>query len=445
MDGGRDYWERYYSRSIARRGDLRNEDCYCSSSELECFLRATGFVPATLEARFHILVVGSGTSRLPQQLAADPALDVSAMDVSETAVSWMRRVHPEVTWYIADACSMDPAWDGKFDLLIDKGLVGATSTEDAFSNRASCHRMIAEYCRVLRSCGLAVVVVPEASPWFIDALFSSGGPSAGGPEESADAQSAYASSVQTQSAVEVQGSEAYDSALHVSLGINLSSAGGSELGEGGEVSVSVGVKIQSAVGNKGGEGDALGVHSEAPHVPVGFQRHSTGWQGSELHQGEALGAPVDVQHAPVGAESLSKAQGWSEVHEGEVPGGHVYVLRASGGEESSSASAAWDRAWPPWALGIDVYRGREGSGLVLVVRTSLRSAQRQAVALSVAGEAARLVLRKDPWGGSSLDIPLTAPAKSAQWTRRGLEITLYPFAEVKADKKASRALTQQRV
>eukprot|EP00913_Durusdinium_trenchii_P023544 g22121.t1 len=57
-----DYWESYYARSLQRRGgSLRSEDCYCDPDSLMPLLPIH-------HGQGQALLVGSGTSELPQRL-----------------------------------------------------------------------------------------------------------------------------------------------------------------------------------------------------------------------------------------------------------------------------------------------------------------------------------------------------------------------------------------
>lgn len=168
------YWEQYYARSVARRGSLRTEDCYCESQELFSFLAARGYLP---RAGSKALVVGSGTSDLPSCLAAagesgkdrsGSALTVTAIDVSASATHWMKPSHPDVTWLVADAASMDVAWTSAFSLLVDKGLLGSILAGEASASKSTtrCATILSEYRRVLQPGAWAIVVMPDTSSWL---------------------------------------------------------------------------------------------------------------------------------------------------------------------------------------------------------------------------------------------------------------------------------------
>ncbi|CAE8711613.1 unnamed protein product [Polarella glacialis] len=190
-------WDRYYRRSLARRGGLRGEDCYCTAECLRDFLLSRDLLPDGEAGQ--ILVVGSGASDVPALLAAATPTstptstgrrsgggNVTAVDVSEAVISWMAARHPEVHWLLADASQLDAAWDGRFALLVDKGLLGATSTEDTVAATLAATSMavpqqsdgfLSEYRRVLAPGGWAVVVMPSGAvdpPWFGEAVRNEG-------------------------------------------------------------------------------------------------------------------------------------------------------------------------------------------------------------------------------------------------------------------------------
>lgn len=146
------YWETYYLRSLQRRGGvLRREDCYCRCDELLPLLAET--LPAVLATAVTVLVVAAGTSEVPQVLAME-GMKVTAMDVSSSCVEAMRRVDDRVEWYHGDAFAMPEDWSETFDLVIDKGLIGHKAPEDL----QCVHKLLAEYGRVLRPGGQALVV-----------------------------------------------------------------------------------------------------------------------------------------------------------------------------------------------------------------------------------------------------------------------------------------------
>jgi len=147
-----DYWEKYYARSLARKGKLSSEDCYCSPEQLKEFL-----LVQRLPLEGDVLVVGTGTSDLPALLAEGAR--VTGMDASRTAIDWMSRVQPEVQWHHGDAASMPNAWRNSFDCLIDKGLLAHIASDELLGHNqpSACSALLSEYRRVLRPGAYAVV------------------------------------------------------------------------------------------------------------------------------------------------------------------------------------------------------------------------------------------------------------------------------------------------
>ena len=146
-----EYWEKYYARSLARKGKLSQEDCYCSPRQLSEFL-----LKHDLPLEGDVLVVGSGTSELPAILAKRAT--VTALDVSETAASWMRQAQPQIHWHQGDAAAMPHSWMEGFDCLIDKGLLAHKFADDLLACSTIQSALLSEYCRVLKPGGFAVVV-----------------------------------------------------------------------------------------------------------------------------------------------------------------------------------------------------------------------------------------------------------------------------------------------
>jgi len=169
-------WERYYVRSLARRGSLGREDCYCEPEDLNYFLETQELWP---EKDARILVVGCGTSGLSASLSS-AGFAVAAVDCSSTVIEWMRERHPGIEWHVADVAAMHSRWDKHFALVLDKGVIGAASTCDIEASAAKFQgsnlnapfvvpygtAYLSEYRRMLRPGGWAVVVMPEKSAWL---------------------------------------------------------------------------------------------------------------------------------------------------------------------------------------------------------------------------------------------------------------------------------------
>lgn len=66
------------------------------------------------------LVVGCGLGDDAEALSAS-GMNVTAFDISETAVEWCKRRFPNSTvqYLQADATTLPPSWTGKFDLIVE--------------------------------------------------------------------------------------------------------------------------------------------------------------------------------------------------------------------------------------------------------------------------------------------------------------------------------------
>ncbi|CAK9067701.1 unnamed protein product [Durusdinium trenchii] len=144
-----DYWESYYARSLQRRGgSLRSEDCYCDPDSLMPLLPIH-------HGQGQALLVGSGTSELPQRLV-EKGWKVWAMDVSPSCVAWMEKLQPKVEWCCADAFALPESWSNTFDLVLDKGLLGPKASEDPCGMALG--QLLAQYRRVLQPGGHTLIV-----------------------------------------------------------------------------------------------------------------------------------------------------------------------------------------------------------------------------------------------------------------------------------------------
>ncbi|CAJ1416887.1 unnamed protein product [Effrenium voratum] len=151
-------WESYYARSLARRGSLRPEDCYCPPAPLlgllQTLLPASGASGASAGP---VLLVGAGASELPALLAEER--ECTAVDISPSCVQWMRQAAPKVEWVEADARQLPAEWANRFALVLDKGLLAHLATEGVLTDRASqCEVLLREYERVLKPGGQTVIV-----------------------------------------------------------------------------------------------------------------------------------------------------------------------------------------------------------------------------------------------------------------------------------------------
>eukprot|EP00747_Dinoflagellata_sp_TGD_P171706 gnl/TRDRNA2_/TRDRNA2_206397_c0_seq1.p1 gnl/TRDRNA2_/TRDRNA2_206397_c0~~gnl/TRDRNA2_/TRDRNA2_206397_c0_seq1.p1 ORF type:complete len:338 (-),score=25.37 gnl/TRDRNA2_/TRDRNA2_206397_c0_seq1:13-1026(-) len=134
------YWWSYYATSFTP------EEWFSSAEEA---------VRLTLEHidqnAPHCLVIGCGTSRLPEQLTTRCAANVVATDIS-TMILWLRRLwsrSSRIHWEVADATVL-PYDNCSFDIVFDKGTIAAISC-GAPNGATLC---FSEVLRVLRPNGL---------------------------------------------------------------------------------------------------------------------------------------------------------------------------------------------------------------------------------------------------------------------------------------------------
>ena len=137
--GSQHYWEHRYTE----RADEPSFEWYGS---LNIFLEALSRVLTDKSLR--ILHVGSGNSRLPQELWEMGYHTQVANDISATVVKRMADRTASchgLTWAVEDVLAL-PHADGSFDVVVDKGTYDALSCE----GNDIVHRMHREVRRVLK-------------------------------------------------------------------------------------------------------------------------------------------------------------------------------------------------------------------------------------------------------------------------------------------------------
>jgi len=147
--GSRVYWQfRYLGGHCCGGCELLDEEWFCSSEEaVEVALQGDD-----LQRFNQALVLGAGTSRLPETLA--PRCDrVIASDITPVAAPCCSKPsHPSLSYAVEDALSLSFP-DASFDLVIEKGTFAAISAGDGGGTEIL-GRCIAESARVLRPGGI---------------------------------------------------------------------------------------------------------------------------------------------------------------------------------------------------------------------------------------------------------------------------------------------------
>jgi EEF1A lysine methyltransferase 4 len=111
-----------------------------------------------------ILLVGTGNSSLPMDMADAGFSAITATDYADTVIDAMRArtagSHPQISWNVADMTDLAPFADASFDVILDKAAMDAVLAErgdtwdppdDLLASTASIGRAA---CRVLVPGGL---------------------------------------------------------------------------------------------------------------------------------------------------------------------------------------------------------------------------------------------------------------------------------------------------
>lgn len=106
-----------------------------------------------------ILDLGCGNARLSEDMYDDGFLNITAVDISQTAISMMQERNadrrPGIRWVVGNAFDLDFE-AGTFDLVIDKSTMDALSCEDGKANQ-NMVKLTSEVARVLRPGGAYLV------------------------------------------------------------------------------------------------------------------------------------------------------------------------------------------------------------------------------------------------------------------------------------------------
>ncbi|KAF7459153.1 putative methylase [Cryptosporidium felis] len=109
--GTREYWEERY------RKDSNPYDWYQRWENMKDIIKDY------LKLEDKILVIGNGTSRLPEEMYDDGFRIIEAMDISEVAVEIMheRFASRNIKCQVSDVLNMYQYADNEYDVIIDKG------------------------------------------------------------------------------------------------------------------------------------------------------------------------------------------------------------------------------------------------------------------------------------------------------------------------------------
>ena len=141
-----DYWEKRY----VERPTQDTFEWYAGLAVVEAPLLA-----ALPDHQMRILHVGSGNSKLPEEMWAVGFRNQLCNDISPTCVSRMAKrtaTCDGMAWAVEDALSMPQHADGSFDAVVDKG------TYDALSCDQKSQGLVSEVRRVLRTGGVYVCI-----------------------------------------------------------------------------------------------------------------------------------------------------------------------------------------------------------------------------------------------------------------------------------------------
>jgi len=151
------YWDRRFSEE-------GHYEWIAEYSELQALIAR-----ACPEKTSRILMLGSGTSRLPEQLYDDGYREVVNVDISQVAIDKMKsrndQLRSGMESHVASVADLSRFRDGHFDLVIDKGTLDSVAC--ARQNLLVVD-MLAEVSRVLKEGGAYLLVtVDPTNPDFL--------------------------------------------------------------------------------------------------------------------------------------------------------------------------------------------------------------------------------------------------------------------------------------
>jgi len=115
------------------------------------------------------LVLGSGLGDDAEHLA-QLGFDVTAFDISESAIEWAQKRFPDTTvdYQVADLFNLPEAWQGQFDFVLEIFTVQSLPLNLRESALSAIPPLLKEGGQLLFAClGREHAVVPQGPPWAI--------------------------------------------------------------------------------------------------------------------------------------------------------------------------------------------------------------------------------------------------------------------------------------
>jgi len=153
--GEADYWDKRYEED----GSSSSYDWLGDYDKFRPHIEAIAQRLGRDRSSISVLDLGCGNARLSEEMYDDGYTNITAVDISEVAISMMRERNaekrPGIKWVVGDAFALDFA-DSSFDIIIDKSTMDALSCEVGKTNQ-NMVRLTGEVSRVLQTGGAYLV------------------------------------------------------------------------------------------------------------------------------------------------------------------------------------------------------------------------------------------------------------------------------------------------